>query len=75
MHVGVYVWLLDLLACQDIWLLPSPIEDYRKWWIKGLILAAWKRTENYSRNRTGVFGCVHVFKRKCVYVCKCVRIL
>ncbi|TNN65679.1 hypothetical protein EYF80_024083 [Liparis tanakae] len=43
-----------LVTCtvEDIWLHPSPMEDYRKWQIKGRSLAVWQRTENYSRNRS-----------------------
>lgn len=47
-----YECLFAWLACQDIWLHPCPMEDYRKWQIKGLSLAAWQRTENYSRDRS-----------------------
>jgi len=59
LRVCVYVCLSAWLACQDIWLHPSPMEDYRKWQIKGLSLAAWQRTENYSRNRRCVCGCLN----------------
>lgn len=46
MCVCVYVCFFAWLACQDIWLHLSPMEDYRKWQIKGLRLAVWQRTEN-----------------------------
>lgn len=67
MHVCVYVCLFAWLACQDIWLHLSPMEDYRKWQIKGLSLAAWQRTENYSRNRR----CVRIRVSEYVRICLC----
>ena len=69
MHACVYVCLFAWLACQDIWLHPSPMEDYRKWQIKGLSLAAWQRTEKYSRNRRCGWMCMCVRVNMCVSVC------
>lgn len=69
-HVCVYVCLFAWLACQDIWLHLSPMEDYRKWQIKGLSLAAWQRTENYSRSRRCARMCVRAnTRRRCLRAC------
>lgn len=73
MHVCVYVCLFAWPPCQDIWLHPSPMEDYRKWQIKGLSLAAWQRTENYSRSRRCVCGCVRACEQIYAYMSACVR--
>lgn len=54
---------------------PSPMEDYRKWQIKGLSLAAWQRTENYSRSRRCVWMCACVRANMCVHVCVRAQIL
>lgn len=58
--VCVYVCLFAWLACQDIWLHPSSMKDYRKWQIKGLSLATWQSTENYSTNGRRALMCTHV---------------
>ena len=49
------------LACQDFWLCRSPTDDYPRWQINGLSLPTWQRNASYRG------------KRRCLFVCMCVR--
>lgn len=56
------VFALPGWNCLDIWLHLSPVEDYWKWQIKGLGLAAWQRDWEFAEAKTtgGVHGCIHM---------------
>lgn len=69
MHACVYVCLFAWLACQDIWLHPSPMEDYRKWQIKGLSLAEDWEIQQEQEVWVDVYVRASEYVRTCLSAC------